>query len=67
MTQTSPSKMNKFDYQFLTGTWDGVAGAAYNQTYEFCKEFGWCDRTGKPTDAGLRAIQLYEMEASADD
>jgi hypothetical protein len=63
MTQTSPSErmLNEYDYQFLTGTWEGVAGAAYNQTYEFCKEFGWCDYNGKPTSAGLEAIKAYEM------
>lgn len=64
MTQTSLSNkiMNKYDYQFLTGTWDGVAGAAYNETYEFCKEFGWCDFNGKPTSEGWAAIQAYEMK-----
>lgn len=62
MTATLTSKLNKFDYEFLTGTWSGVAGAAYNQTYEFCKELGWCDQEGKPTPAELKAIQGYEMK-----
>jgi hypothetical protein len=62
MTQISPSKgLNEYDYAFLTGTWDGVAGAAYNQTYEFCKELGWCDQHGHVTPAGTKAIQEYEM------
>ena len=62
MTQTSHSKpkMNRFDYEFLTGTWDGVKGAAYNQTYEFCKEFGWCNQAGLPTPKGLEAVKEYE-------
>jgi hypothetical protein len=55
-------ELNEFDYQFLTDTWAGVAGAAYNQTYEFCKEFGWCDKEGKPTSSGYKAIQEYEMK-----
>lgn len=59
---TKEPEMNEFDYQFLTGNWEGVKGAAYNQTYEFCKEFGWCDREGKPTPAGLRAIKEYEYK-----
>lgn len=63
MTQTCPSKeLNEFDYQFLTGTWEGAKGAAYNQTYEFCKEFGWCSQSGEPTPAGYKAIQEYEMK-----
>lgn len=64
MTQISRSRpeLNKYDYQFLTGKWEGVAGAAYNQTYEFCKEFGWCDANGQPTSAGYKAIQEYEMK-----
>jgi hypothetical protein len=64
MTQTchSERKLTEYDYQFLTKAWEGVAGAAYNQTYEFCKEFGWCNREGEPTPAGLAAIQAYEME-----
>lgn len=64
MTQTNPSKMNKFDYEFLTNTWSGVAGAAYNQTYEFCKEHGWCRQDGTLTEAGLAAIKEYENEHS---
>jgi hypothetical protein len=57
-------EMNTFEYQFLTGTWKGVGGAAYNQTYEFCKEFGWCDQEGKPTPAGKEAIEKYETAQS---
>lgn len=64
MTQTNRGKpeLNKYDYEFLTQTWSGPRGAAYNQTYEFCKDFGWCTRDGTPTPAGLEAIQRYEMK-----
>lgn len=64
MTQTSHSetKLNAFDYEFLTGRWSGPSGAAYNQTYEFCKNSGWCNQDGTPTPAGLKAIQEYEMK-----
>jgi hypothetical protein len=55
-------EMNGFDYKFLTDTWEGVKGAAYNQTYEFCKEFGWCHPDGTPTRQGYMAIQAYEMK-----
>lgn len=55
-------KMTEFEYRYLTDTWEGSRGAAYNQTYEFCKEFGWCDNNGKPTSAGYAVIQAYEMK-----
>lgn len=60
MTQTSHSRMNAYDYQFLTGKWQGLKGAAYNQTYEFCKEFGWCRQDGSLTEAGEKAVKEYE-------
>jgi hypothetical protein len=65
VTQTSHSEvksMTEHEYRFLTDTWDGVKGAAYNACYEFCRDFGWCDTEGRPTSAGHAAIQLYEME-----
>ena len=57
--------MTRHEYEFLTGNWQGVAGAAYNQVYEFCKEFGWMkgfDGNGKPilTQKGLDAIKAYQ-------
>lgn len=33
--------MNKFEYDFLKGKWDGPKGAAYNQVFEFCQKAGW--------------------------
>lgn len=33
--------MTSHEYEFLTGSWTGPKGAAYNQVAEFCKEFGW--------------------------
>lgn len=53
-------KLTLFEYEFLTDTWTGVKGAAYNQTYEFCRKFGWCDRRGVPTQKGWDAVKEYE-------
>lgn len=57
--------MTKDEYAFLTGNWEGVKGGAYNQVYEFCKEFGWLkkfDKGGNPvlTQKGLDAIKAYQ-------
>lgn len=53
------------EYKFLTDQWDGPFGAAYNQVYEFCKDFRWMtgfDKDGTPvlTDLGKREIANWE-------
>lgn len=58
-------QMSKFEYEFLTDTWEGPRGAAYNQAYEFCKEFGWIDgfhMDGTPslTNKGMEAVRAYQ-------
>lgn len=57
--------LNKFDYEFLQGIWSGVKGAAYNATYEFCKEAGRCDAQGNLTVKGSEAIKKYKEENSS--
>ena len=57
--------MNKYEYLFLTGTWEGVKGAAYNATYDFCREFGWCDSSGEVTKKGRQALKQYEYLKNA--
>ena len=59
--------MNKYEYEFITGQWSGPKGAAYNQVYEFCKEFGWLKSfsvAGEPvpTDKGIQAIKAYQQK-----
>lgn len=51
--------INEYDFEFLTDTWSGPKGAAFNQTYEFCYEEGWCDRRGQVTPKGEKAIEYY--------
>lgn len=57
--------MTEYEYDFLTGSWTGTKGAAYNQVYEFCKEFGWLKgfyKNGTPqlTNKGMAAIKAYQ-------
>ncbi len=57
--------MTSHEYDFLTGSWTGPKGAAYNQVYEFCKEFGWLKgfyKNGPPelTQKGMAAIKEYQ-------
>lgn len=58
-------KMNKFEYEFLTGKWEDVKGAAYNATYDFCQEFGWIMGWSDhdepiPTAKGIAAMEEYK-------
>jgi len=52
--------INEYEWQYLTDQWDGPPGAAYNQTYEFCYEAGWCDHRGTRTIKGDAAVEYYE-------
>jgi hypothetical protein len=54
-------KLTKYDYEFLTGRWDGPWGAASNEVAEFCVENG-LGLYGCPTLKGKDAIQQYEAE-----
>lgn len=49
-----------YDYQFLTGTWEGPWGAAMSIVYEFCKNQG-LGGYDDPTDRGRQVIRRYEM------
>lgn len=52
--------MNRYEYDFLTGNWQGPYGAAYNAVYEYCRESGWCTSDGKITDSGRAAVKRYQ-------
>lgn len=59
--------ITEHEYQFLTQTWDGPKGAAYNQVFEFCRQFGWCtgfDAQGRPiiTKKGAAAIRDFRND-----
>lgn len=59
------TEMNDYEYKFLTGKWEGVKGAAYNQVFEFCRNFGWCagfDAHGNAilTKHGIKALKDYQ-------
>jgi hypothetical protein len=54
-------QVTDYDYEFLTDTWEGSKGAAYNVVYEDLLGAGMITRDGKPTSRGYSAIQKYEM------
>jgi hypothetical protein len=61
--------MTPNEYRFLTDQWDGPAGAAYNQTFEFVKAFGWMkgfDKDGVPVLTDLGKHEIKKFEAGAD-
>lgn len=66
MTPTQTS-LNKYEYQILTQTWDGVYGAAYNACAEICIEEGWMDHFGFVTAKGHKAIADYENKPKDED
>lgn len=53
-------KINKYEHQVLTRTWDGPPGASYNAVYEFCYEDGLIDQYGIVTPKGHKAIEDFE-------
>lgn len=57
--------MTKQEYEFLTGRWEGVEGAAYNQVYSFCRRMGWFVGLSDhdepiPTQKGVDAMKEYQ-------
>lgn len=56
----SQIEINDFEYDFLTGSWEGPYGAAYMATYEWCKNNGLCDQQGRITRWGLEAVKKFE-------
>lgn len=52
-------KLSPLEYEWLTG-WEGPAGAAYNQIYEFLCKDGLINRAGEPTKNGIKAVEEYE-------
>lgn len=53
-------RMSHFEYAFLTDSWKGPKGAAYNATYEFCCLEGWCDQYGNVTNLGNMKCDEFE-------
>lgn len=53
--------MTQFEYDYLSGVWDGPKGAAFNAVDEFCGDLGYGD-FGKPTKLGERQMELYDRE-----
>lgn len=63
--------MNQYEYDFLTSKWERPKGAAFNQVFEFCRNFGWCaglDTEGRAvlTKQGVRAIKDFERKDRID-
>jgi hypothetical protein len=61
---TSHFKITKFDYEFLTGNWEGPKGAAYNAVAEDCKDAGFyngwtCEGLPALTKKGMKALEEY--------
>jgi hypothetical protein len=59
--------INEHEYKFLSQQWDGPIGAAYNQVFEFCRQYGLTvgfDHKGRPilTPKGIAAIKAYQAE-----
>ena len=57
--------MTRHEYEFMTGTWEGPKGAAFNQVYEFCRAIGWIMSMSDhdepiPTKKGTAAIREYQ-------
>jgi hypothetical protein len=52
-------QFTKFDYEYLTGFWDGPPGAAFNVVAEDCMEAGW-GYYGHPTELGQKLMLEFE-------
>jgi hypothetical protein len=54
-------KLTNFDYEYLTGKWDGPPGAAFNVVAEDCMNAGY-GYYGHPTEKGQKAIIEFERD-----
>lgn len=59
--------INQHEHEFLTQTWKGVKGAAYNACFEFCRQHGLTsgfDNHGRPilTRKGVNAIKSFQSD-----
>lgn len=57
--------MTEYEYEFMTGRWKGVKGAAWNAVYEFCRKSGWLMGLSDhdepiPTQKGADAVKAYQ-------
>lgn len=63
MATIMSSPINRFEYGFLKGDKDIMVhrGAAFNAVWTWCGKHGY-GTFGKPTKAGERAMETYELE-----
>jgi hypothetical protein len=54
-------KLTKFDYEYLTGTWSGSKGVAFQAVDLFCGKNDLGDY-GKPTPKGEKALAAFLRE-----
>lgn len=57
--------MTNHEYSFLRSKWEGERGPEYNETYNYCRNYGWCvglSPEGTPilTDLGIKAIKSFK-------
>ncbi len=65
LNMTRVTEMNDFDYDLLTGQWEGPKGAAYNVVYEDCKSMGFIKEKMDGwtlTEKGKQAVAYYEAK-----
>lgn len=58
--------MTEQAFQFLASKWIGERGPEYNETYDYCRNYGWCvglSPEGTPilTDLGIKALRNYRV------
>lgn len=53
------SDLTKFEYEYLSGKWVGVRGAAWNVIAEWCHNHGY-GQFDSPTPRGIKAMEKYE-------
>lgn len=56
--------INEYEFQFLTNTWEGVRGAAYNVCREYCVNNGLVNMSKSskhtiPSEKGFEQITEY--------
>jgi hypothetical protein len=55
-------QLTKYDVEFMTDTWEGPKGAAWNCVYEDLREAGYITYNGDVTEVGRQALEEYERE-----
>lgn len=52
--------INEYEYELLTDSWRGPAGAAYNACWEYCHENGLIGGSGRLTLRGEEQVALFK-------